>query len=183
MLNAGSRAEDIAEAMAELQRADAQLRLLKAGTRQEEIDEERANVAALQAKLREVDINLREAVIRAPEPAVIEVVAVRKGDVVPANQPVLRVLRAQDLWVRIYVPETELAFVSLGAEATIKVDGLPDQPFVGKVIHIAAISEFTPRNVQSAEERRHQVFGVKVRVDDPKGVLKSGMAAEVFFDR
>jgi multidrug resistance efflux pump len=183
MLNTGSRKEDIAEAAAEMERADAQLRLLQAGTRPEEKAEAKAQLEESQARLRELDAQLREAVILAPEPAVIEVLAVRTGDVVPPNQPVLRVLRAQDLWVRIYVPETELARVTNGAEVKVKIDGVPNQLFTGKVIHIASISEFTPRNVQSADERRHQVFGVKVRVDDPNGVFKSGMAAEVFFEQ
>ena len=182
MLNTGSRKEDIAEAAAEMERTDAQLRLLQAGTRPEEKAEAKAQLEEAKARLRELDAQLREAVIVAPEPAVIEVLAVRKGDVVPPNQPVLRVLRAQDLWVRIYVPETELAQVTKGVEVKVKIDGVPDQLFTGKVIHIASISEFTPRNVQSADERRHQVFGVKVRVDDPKGIFKSGMAAEVYFE-
>jgi membrane fusion protein YbhG len=103
--------------------------------------------------------------------------------VVAPNQPMIRILRASDLWVMIYVPETELAKVEKGAEVSVTVDGMPDQVLIGRVIHIASISEFTPRNVQSAEERRHQVFAVKVQVDDPKGLFKSGMAAEVVFDR
>jgi membrane fusion protein YbhG len=183
MLNAGSRQEDIDEALAELGRADANLKLLRAGTRPEELDEARAHVTEAQAKLRELDINLKEGVIRAPDAAIIEVMAVRPGDVVAPNQPMIRILRASDLWVMIYVPETELAKVEKGAEVSVTVDGMPDQVLIGRVIHIASISEFTPRNVQSAEERRHQVFAVKVQVDDPKGLFKSGMAAEVVFDR
>jgi multidrug resistance efflux pump len=110
---------------------------------------------------------------------VVEVLAVRKGDLVPPNQPVLRVLRAEDLWVRVYVPETELGKVTLNQAAEVTIDAYPDRRFDGTVMQIASESEFTPRNVQSADERRHQVFGLKVRVADPRGVFKSGMAAEV----
>jgi multidrug resistance efflux pump len=183
MLHAGSRQEDIDEAAAELGRAEANLKLLRAGTRTEDLAEARAHLAEAQARLREIEANLKEAVIRAPEAATIETIAVRKGDVVAPNQPMLRVLRSSDQWVRIYVPETELALVPKGAQVRVKLDGLPDETFTGRVIHIASISEFTPRNVQSAEERRHQVFGVKVQVENPEGRFKSGMAAEVIFER
>jgi multidrug resistance efflux pump len=132
-----------------------------------------------QGKLREIEANLQEAVVRAPERVLVEVLAVRKGDVVPPNQPILRVLRADDLWVKVYVPETELGRVKLNQPAEVTVDAYPGRVFSGTVFHIAAESEFTPRNVQSVDERRHQVFGIKVRVPDPQGIFKSGMAAEV----
>jgi HlyD family secretion protein len=70
--------------------------------------------------------------------------------------------------------------VKLGQSVAVTVDSHPGTRFTGQVIHIAATSEFTPRNVQSVDERRHQVFAVKVRVSDSQGVFKSGMAAEVF---
>src|SRR5262249_61381527 len=94
-----------------------------------------------------------------------------------ANQIVVRVLRADDLWVKVYVPETDLGRVRLGQKVEVSVDGYPGRHFAGTVEQVAAESEFTPRNVQSADERRHQVFGVKVRVANPDGMFKSGMAA------
>jgi multidrug resistance efflux pump len=72
-----------------------------------------------------------------------------------------------------------LGKVHLGEDVEVTIDSYPGKRFAGKVIQIASASEFTPRNVQSADERKHQVFAVKVRVDDPQGVFKSGMAAEV----
>jgi multidrug efflux pump subunit AcrA (membrane-fusion protein) len=89
------------------------------------------------------------------------------------------VLRADDLWVKVYVPETELGKVRLHQEVEVTIDSYPGRTFAGTVVQVASASEFTPRNVQSADERRHQVFGIKVRVPDPQGVFKSGMAAEV----
>jgi multidrug resistance efflux pump len=109
----------------------------------------------------------------------VEVVSVRKGDIIAPNQPILKVLRADDLWVKIYVPETQLGQLRLNQEVEVTVDSYPDRRFSGTIMLIAAESEFTPRNVQSADERRHQVFGVKVRVPNPEGIFKSGMAAEV----
>lgn len=163
--------------------AKARLELLRAGTRVEEITAAEANVGEIRGKLDEIEANLREAVVRAPDRAVVDVMAVRKGDLVQPNQPVVRVLRAGDLWVKVYVPETQLGKVRLGVPAEVTIDSYPGRRFQGTVSYVAAESEFTPRNVQSVDERRHQVFGLKVRVpqpDDPgRWVLKSGMAAEV----
>lgn len=164
--------------------AQAGLALLEAGTRPEEIAMAEARVAEIRGKLNEIEANLKEAVVRAPGPAVVEVLSVRKGDIVPANQPIVRVLSAEDIWVKVYVPETKLGKVRVGGAVEVTVDAYPGRRFAGTVTQIASESEFTPRNIQSVEERRHQVFGVKVRVAQPRDpkerVFKSGMAAEVF---
>jgi HlyD family secretion protein len=180
LLQAGSRAEDIAEAAADLEKAKANLDLLEHGSRPEDIASAEARVAELQGRVAELKVNLQEAVIVAPEPAVVEVLAVRKGDVVAPNQSVIRVLRAEDLWVKVYVPETELGRVRLRQTVDVTIDSYPDRRFEGTVDQIAGVSEFTPRNIQSADERKHQVFAVKVYVRDPQGVFKSGMAATVW---
>jgi multidrug resistance efflux pump len=175
----GPRPEDKREAEAEYRQAEANARLVAAGPRSEDRAAAEARAAEAAARVRELDIALKEAEVCAPEPAIVEVVAVRPGDLVAANQPIIRVLRTSDLWVKVYVPETELARIRLHQNVELTVDGYPGRRFEGKVTHIAAESEFTPRNVQSVDERRHQVFGVRVRVADPQGVFKSGMAAEV----
>jgi multidrug resistance efflux pump len=178
LMEAGNRVEDIEEGAAELRRAKAAYEQLVAATR---LDAEAADgrVAEAEGKVREIEADIKELTVTAPEPAVVEVLAVRKGDLVAANQPVVRVLRTADLWIKVYVPETELSKVRLDQEVTATVDGFPGRRFQGRIIQISSESEFTPRNVQSVDERRHQVFGVRVRVDDPQGVFKSGMAAEV----
>src|SRR5262249_3958259 len=179
LLKAGNRPEEVAEAAAEVERMRASYELLKQGSRSEDIAAAEAKVAELRARVEELKVNLEEAVLKAPEQAVVEVLAVRKGDLVAPNQPVVRVLRADDLWVKVYVPETVLGKLRLGQKVEVTIDAYPERRFQGEVYLINAVSEFTPRNVQSADERRHQVFGVKVRVADPQGIFKSGMAATV----
>jgi multidrug resistance efflux pump len=179
MLKAGSRPEDIAEAAAQLRRAEANHRLLQAGTRSEDLAEVAARAAEIRAKLAEVEASLAETVVRAPEHARVEVVSVRKGDLVLANQPVVRILRTDDLWVKVYISETNLGKVRLNQPVAVSVDSHPDQQFAGVIRQIASQGEFTPRNVQSVDERRHEVFGIKVRVSNPDGLFKSGMVAEV----
>jgi HlyD family secretion protein len=176
----GYRPEDVAEARAELDRWTARYELLRRGTREE--DKAAAYAAAEQARARlaEAEADLREATIIAPERCVIETVAVRAGSLVPPGEPVVVALRADDLWVKVFVPATELGKLKLNQAVEVSVDSHPGKRFAGEVTQIANVSEFTPRNVQSLDERRHQVFAVKVRVADPEGVFKSGMAAEVF---
>jgi multidrug resistance efflux pump len=182
MMKAGSRAEEIAEAAALLEQARANLRLLRAGTRPEEIAMIHARKLETEARIEELRAQIAEAEIKAPSHAVIDVLPVRKGDVLAPNQTVARILKADDLWIKVYVPETELGRIRLHQQVEVTVDSYPDRRFSGKITYIASQSEFTPRNVQSIDERRHQVFGLKVRVDDPQaaGILKSGMAATVF---
>jgi multidrug resistance efflux pump len=163
----------------QLAQAQAEDELLRAGAWERDKAVARAAVAQARGRVAELEANLREAVVRAPERVVVEVLSVRKGDLVPPNQPAVLVLRADDLWVKVYVPETDLGRLRLNQQVTVTIDSYPGRRFTGTITQIASESEFTPRNVQSPDERRHQVFGVKVHVPDPEGIFKSGMAAEV----
>jgi multidrug efflux pump subunit AcrA (membrane-fusion protein) len=176
---AGTREEEKREAAADFARLWSNFEMMAAGNRYEDIAAADGRAAEARGKLRELEANLAEREVKSPGKVVVEVLAVRRGDITAPNQPIVRVLNAADMWVKIYVPETQLGKVRLGQEVEVTVDSYPDKRFQGKVIHIVPVSEFTPRNVQSADERKHQVFGVKVLVDDPQGVFKSGMAAEV----
>jgi HlyD family secretion protein len=186
MYAVGNRKEDIAEAKAAWEQVLAKSQELENGTRAEDIALALARRDEAAAKLREAEINLKEAIVCVPdapefEQAVVEVVPVRAGDIVAPNQPVIRVLCVTDLWVKTFVPETQMELVRLHHKVKVRIDSATNREFDGEVFHKAQASEFTPRNVQSVEERRFQVFALKVRVADPKGVLNSGMAAQVTF--
>lgn len=180
MYETGFRPEEIAEMQADLARLQANYDLLLAGTRPEEIEEATARVNELQGHIDEIDVKRNERVVVAPERAVVEVLMVRPGDIVAPNQAVALVLRAEDLWVKAYISEVDLGRIRLGQKVEITCDAYPDKRFDGVITYIASASEFTPRNVQTIDERRHQVFGFKVRVTDSQGVFKSGMAADVW---
>lgn len=180
MMESGYRAEEIAESKAEVARLKANYDLLLAGTRPEEISEAQAKIADLTARIDEIDVKRNERLVTAPEKAVVEVLSVRPGDIVAPNQTVALVLRADDLWVKAYISEIDLGRIRLGQHVKVTSDTYPDKRFDGVVSYIASASEFTPRNVQTIDERRHMVFGFKVRVTDPHGVFKSGMAADVW---
>jgi HlyD family secretion protein len=148
--------------------------LLLAGTRPEKLDQARAQLA-------EVDTQLREMKISSPSDGVIEVLSVKVGDVVAPNQEVATLLLTNHLWVRVYVPEPWLGHLKLGEKAKVRVDSEPGKDYTGTVEQIARAAEFTPRNVQTVGERIKQVFGIKVRLDNPAGRLRAGMSADVTF--
>jgi len=153
--------------------AKARYDLLLAGTRPEEIAQARAQLA-------ELDTQIAEMKITTPSQSVIEVLSVKVGDVLAPNQPVATLLLPH-LWARVYVPETWLTHIKVGDTAKVNVDGLPGHTFSGTVEQIARQAEFTPRNVQTAEERVKQVFGIKVRLDDENGEIRAGMSVDVSF--
>ena len=179
LLQAGTRVEDLKAAEAKYKQAEAAAMLSRKGFRREDIDAARGRLAAAQGRVAELDARLREAELIAPNDAVVEVVSVRPGDLVPAGRIVITMLEASQLWVKVYVPETDLAHVQLGQHATVRVDSFGNRSFTGHVGQIASQAEFLPRNVQTRSDREHQVFGVKIYVDNAQQVLKSGMSATV----
>jgi HlyD family secretion protein len=148
--------------------------LLLAGTRPERL-------AQAHAQLAEIDAQLREMRVASPAESVLEVLAVKAGDVLPPNREIATLVLPQHLWVRVYVPEPWLGQLKLGDPAKARVDAFANREFQGTIEQIARSAEFTPRNVQTVEDRIKQVFGVKVRLDNREGLLRAGMAADVFF--
>jgi multidrug resistance efflux pump len=178
-LQAGTRVEDLNAAEARYRQSRAAAVLMRKGFRKEDIEAARGKLAEAQGHVAELDVRLKEAELKAPADGVIEVVSVRPGDLVPAGRIVVTMLESSQLWVKVYLPETELAHVHIGQEAVVQVDGFKNRNFAGYVQNIASEAEFLPRNVQTHDDREHQVFGVKVHVDSPDGILKSGMSATV----
>ena len=179
LLQAGTRVEDLNAAEAKYKQAEAAAVLSRKGFRKEDIDAARGRLDEAQGHVAELDARLREADLTAPADAVVEVVSVRPGDLVPAGRIVITMLEASQLWVKVYVPETDLAHVRLGQHATVRVDSFGNRSFEGHVGQIASQAEFLPRNVQTKSDREHEVFGVKVYVDNAQQILKSGMSATV----
>lgn len=179
LLQAGTRTEDLDAARQRYLQARAAADLAQRGFRKEDIQAARGVLAQARAHVEELQARLREAELAAPADGLIETVSVRSGDLVPAGRIVLTMLESSQLWVRIYIPETEMAKVKLGQQATVTVDSFGGRTFAGHLAQVNASSEFLPRNVQTRDDRQHQVFGAKVMIDNPDGVLKSGMAATV----
>ncbi len=105
------------------------------------------------------------------------------GEIVPAGAAVLTVMNPDDRWVRIYVPETRIGGIRLGLAAVLTCDTFRGKTYPGEVSFIASRAEFTPKTVQTAEERVKLVYAVKVRITgDPSLDLKPGMPVDVTID-
>jgi HlyD family secretion protein len=171
-LKRGYRPEEKASAEARYQQTQATLEKFERGNRREDVEAARAALELDEARYRERQV-------LAPSNATVEVLDVRPGDLIAPNTPVATLLESDQIYVRIYIPETVLGHVQLGQQAEIRVDSFPNQVFHGVVEQINQQAEFLPRNVQTREERVHQVFGVKVRIDDTSHRVLAGMAADV----
>jgi multidrug resistance efflux pump len=171
-LKRGYRAEEIAAAKARYEQTLANLQKLERGSRAEDVDLAKAAYAYDQARA-------REAQVVSPAAANVEVLDVRPGDLVAPNTPVATLLERDQIYIRIYIPETEIGRVKLGQPAEVRVDSFPDKVFNGVVEQINQQAEFLPRNVQTRSERVHQVIGVKIRVNDATNSIRSGMASDV----
>jgi HlyD family secretion protein len=171
-LERGYRPEEIASAEAHYHETLATLEKFERGNRPEDVELAKAAYAYDEARFRERQVT-------APSAAVVEVLDVRPGDIIAPNTPVATLLERDQIYVRIYIPETELGRVGVGQKAEVRVDSFPKTVFDGVVEQINQQAEFLPRNVQTREERVHQVFGVKIRINDPAGHVLAGMAADV----
>jgi multidrug resistance efflux pump len=154
------------------------LRILQKGTRKEDIDAARAEVEAQQRKLETLMKQRAETNVVSTVDGVVQSFGLRAGDIVAPNQTVAEILEASQLWVRVYVPETELGLIAVGQQVRVHIDTYPDETFAGHIASVSSQGEYTPRNVQTRAQRAEQVFGVKVLVD-PNAKLKAGMAASV----
>lgn len=175
------RAETAAEvAEASLDQAEQTLALVREGPRVETIAAQRAVVRQAESNLARLEATLDNAVVTAPFPGVVTVRHREPGETVGPGAPVLTLLDPDDRWVRIYVPEDRLGRVRLGQAARVSSDTYPDRRYAGEVIFIGSEAEFTPRNVQTTEERTKLVYPVKVLITGDQGFeLKPGLPADV----
>jgi multidrug resistance efflux pump len=176
-LQNGSRREDVQQAAARSAEARANAKLVLAGSRAEDIEAAQAAVDAAQGKLDQIDVLIGELVVRAPRAARVESLDLRPGDIVAANGVTATLLEDDELYVRIYVPETQIGHVHPGQEVPITVDSFPKRSFHGVVEHVNAEGEYSPRNLQTADERADQVFAARVALRDGQAELRAGMAA------
>ena len=156
------------------------LAMLKKGTRKEDIEAARAEVEQQQRRLDTLLKQHGETVVKSSVSGVVQSMGLRPGDLVAPNQPVAELLESSQIWVRVFVPETELGLVKVDQPVRVHVDTFPNESFAGHVATVSSQGEYTPRNVQTKAQRAEQVFGVKVLVD-PNPHLKAGMAADVDF--
>jgi multidrug resistance efflux pump len=154
------------------------LRILQEGTRKEDIAALRAQVEQQQRRLDTLLKQRAETDVKSTVAGVVQSFPLRPGDIVGPNQTVAEILEESQLWVRVYMPSTQLGLIRVNEPVRVRVDTFPNEWFNGHIASISSKGEYTPRNVQTRAQRIEQVFGVKVLVD-PNARLHAGMTAEV----
>jgi membrane fusion protein YbhG len=154
-----------------------------ADAEEKSLEAARMRIVQMRAQLSEIDAELAELNVVAPNECVLEVLNVKVGDVLAPNQELATLILPQHLWVRVYVPETWLGLIALGDPVRLRVDSFPNEDFAGTVEQINRQAEFTPRNVQTVEDRIRQVFGVKIRLQNHDDKLRAGMSADALFPK
>ncbi len=178
LLEAGPRREEVEAARAELRAAQERLALLEAGPRPQEVEAARARVREARAALTLARSRLAETRLTSPITGLVLRKNVEPGETVNPGLPLVTLVDPGDMWLRAYVPSTDVARIRVGQAATITVDAFPGRGFEGVISEIASEAEYTPRNVQTRKERVNLVFRVKIAVRDPEGVLKPGLPAD-----
>jgi HlyD family secretion protein len=131
------------------------------------------------ASLTTAEVRFKDAIIYAPLNGVVIRKNVEEGETVGAGTSVFTIGDLENPWIKVYVKEDKLGLVKLGQKAEIRVDTYPMKSYEGTVTYISSEAEFTPKNIQTQEERVKLVFGVKVSVKNQNDELKPGMPADV----
>lgn len=177
-LDQAETAVEVAESARE--QARAALDIAREGPRRESVQAQRALVEQARANVARAEATLSNAVVTAPFAGLVTIEHRRAGETVAPGAPVVTLLDRDDRWVRIYVREDVIGRVDIGMPASISSDSYPDRVYEGEVTFIGSEAEFTPRNVQTTEERTRLVYPVKVRITgDPGFELKPGIPADV----
>jgi HlyD family secretion protein len=148
----------------------------RAGARREEIDVARARVAAADAQIASLEKNKSDATVLAPIEGIVSQRLLDPGDVVAPRAPIVLLTDLDHAWAEVFVDEPEMPRLKIGQPATVFTDAGGSIP--GTISFISSKAEFTPRNVQTAEDRSKLVYRVKIAVDNRQGVLKQGMPVE-----
>jgi HlyD family secretion protein len=179
----GPRVEDIDAARGQVAQAQATLRLAEAQRielkrRRQELAQRTADLGQRRADLSVVQTQLDDTEAFSPIGGVVLVKSAEVGEVIAAGTAVLTVGDIDHPWVRAYIGEGDYGRVKLGAQANVTTDSYPGKIYRGRVSFISSEAEFTPKQIQTPEERAKLVYRVKIEVENPKGELKSNMPAD-----
>ncbi len=158
--------------------AQAGVDAVSAGPTAEQIAVAEAQVQQAQAALDQLKVQREKMTLRAPSAGIVTTLPVRRGENAQPGAKLMTIANIEAMQFTLYVPETQIGKVKVGQTLVMKVDGLPERTFEGKVYFIAQSAEFTPTTVQTKEERAQTVFMVKARIPNADHALKPGMQAD-----
>jgi HlyD family secretion protein len=184
---AGPRQEQIDAATAQVQRARASIRLAETNSleikrREQELPMRRAEIARAKANLALIDSQIADTVAISPADGVVLVKSAEPGEVLAAGTPVVTIGDLDHPWLRAYINEPDLSSIKLGMKATITTDSKSGKIHAGRLSFISSEAEFTPKQIQTQEERVKLVYRIKIDIDNPQHELKSNMPADAVID-
>ncbi len=165
-------------AQAQLQSARQNLQKLRHYARPEEIRSAAAQVQQARAALNNADIALEHSYVTAPFGGTVLDKLQEPGDFANIGTPLYTIANLKTMKMTVYIGEVDLARIRLGNKASVVLDGMPKHPFDGRVIFISPTAEFTPKNVETKQDRIKLVFAVKLEIANPDGYLKAGLPAD-----
>ena len=163
---------------AALERATEIYQLVKEGPRKEDIEDANAQVEQARAQLKLSETQLSYTVLHSPISGVVLVKSGEAGEVVNPGTSILTLADIKNVWLKAYIPETELSRVKWGQEVMVTTDLRPQKEYKGKISFISSQSEFTPKQIQTEKERVTLVYRIKVDIPNPTQELKPGMPAD-----
>jgi multidrug efflux pump subunit AcrA (membrane-fusion protein) len=165
-------------ALAEVEVAKAQLEILKAGSRAEQIAVAQAQVEQAEAAMAALIVDRDQHILSAPLAGWVAEKVAHEGEMAVPGAPLLTLADLSNLTLTVYVPEPDMNLVSIGQSVKVRVDTFPGETFIGHITFINNEAEFTPKNIQTKEERVNTVFAVKIKLEDQEQRLKPGMPAD-----
>jgi HlyD family secretion protein len=180
---AGPRAEVIKAQQGQVERARAAVKIAEANAlemkrREEDLGTRRAEIARSTASIAMIDSQLADTIVASPVDGVVLVKAADVGEVLAPGTTVVTVGDIDHPWLRGYVNETDLGKVKLGAKAKVTTDSYPGKVYQGRVTFISSEAEFTPKQIQTEQERVKLVYRIKIEMDNPRRELKENMPAD-----
>ncbi len=164
---------------ANYQKVREKLDLIKEGPREEEIKRQEKKIKQIEANIKIIEDNLRDTILYSPINGVVLQKYTEEGEIANPSHPVYTIGKIDEPYVKVYIKEDKLGLIKIGQEAEVFSDTYPDKSYSGKITYISSEAEFTPKNIQTKEERTKLVFEVKVDVKNEKEELKPGMPVDV----
>jgi HlyD family secretion protein len=161
--------------------AEANVAVIRAGAPSERLEAARSLADRARRAITALEVERSRLAVDAPADATATAVLLHEGEVAGPGAPIARLADLDDISLTVYVSEPDLGQVRLGDEVQVRLDAFPGQLTPGTVVHVADQAEFTPRNVQTREERVNTVFAVKIALPATAGMLKPGMPADAYF--
>jgi HlyD family secretion protein len=154
------------------------LALILSGSRPDQVEAARGQADQARHALTQAESRLREAAVYSPMDGIVLRKNLEVGETANPGVAILTLVNPKDVWLRAYVPESDVGRLKIGGAARVTIDAFPARVFAGRIIEIASEAEFTPRNVQTKKERVNLVFRIKIQIDNPEGLLKPGLPAD-----